>query len=129
MTTTASAPRARTFIAAQERRRFTEFANAVRKHRHVGLCHGAAGVGKTLSAPFTRVCLARNPSGTDHCHMTPELLYGELLYLARLLYLAHPLMTSSVIGVFVFTSKELPLTSGPKFQKICSAALYWRAPS
>ncbi|WP_259678144.1 ATP-binding protein [Arthrobacter oryzae] len=39
-----------TFIVTKEHRRFNEFANAVRNERTIGICHGDAGVGKTLSA-------------------------------------------------------------------------------
>ena len=38
------------FIVPKEHRRFTEFANAVRKEKTIGICHGDAGVGKTNSA-------------------------------------------------------------------------------
>lgn len=38
------------FIVTKEHRRFTEFATAVRKEKTIGICHGDAGVGKTLSA-------------------------------------------------------------------------------
>lgn len=40
----------RDFIITKEHRRFKEFATAVRKDKTIGVCHGEAGVGKTLSA-------------------------------------------------------------------------------
>jgi DNA transposition AAA+ family ATPase len=38
------------FITTKEHRRFTEFANVVRKEHTIGICFGDAGVGKTKTA-------------------------------------------------------------------------------
>lgn len=57
------------FVVTKEYRRFAELCDACRRHRYIGLCHGAPGVGKTLSA--------RHYAQWDHLEPYLELIFPD----------------------------------------------------
>ena len=83
------------FIVTKEHRRFTEFADTVKRQHTIGICYGLAGIGKSLSA--------RRYSNWDKAHTLIEewgrredsdaLVYAALAKSRTVLYPPSALLT------------------------------------
>ena len=81
------------FMETQEYRRFAEFCDACRRYRYIGLCYGAPGVGKTLSARhYTRWDLL-GPALRTQWWLEPSTLPSAVAACRTLLYT--PTMTAT----------------------------------
>jgi len=76
------------FVITKEYRRFVEFCEACRREKYIGLCYGAPGVGKTLSARFYAKWFFlenRLPTHLPYLPLPPEVIECRtLLYTAEL---------------------------------------------
>lgn len=81
------------FILTKEYRRFAEFCDACRREKYIGLCYGAAGVGKTLSARYYAKWFFlenRFPTHLPYLPLPPEIKECHtLLYTAQMSNPAH----------------------------------------
>ena len=87
------------FIVTKEHRRFTEFADTVKRQHTIGICYGPAGIGKTLSA--------RRYSNWDKAHTLIEewgrredsdaLVYAALAKSRTVLYTPSVMLTPRML--------------------------------
>ena len=73
------------FQITKQHRRFVEFADAVRRHRYIGVCYGAPGLGKTLSAR-TYACADDWERWDNERHEKGNVLPASLLDSRTLVY-------------------------------------------
>lgn len=87
------------FIETKQYHRFKEFCDACRKYKYIGLCYGAPGVGKTLSA--------RHYANWDKVSSYKPLYSSRLLDLPGVLSSSVALYTTTVVNSAGHVAKDI----------------------